>query len=385
MGCIPTPKPLVQTRFRDLPPEEVIFGSSTTMEEIRRNVEKAASTDIPVLLQGETGTGKEVLARFLHGRSCWGRGCFVQVNCPAVPGALIESELFGYEKGAFTGAFENKPGRIELASGGTLFLDEIAELDFGLQAKLLQLLQDGQFSRIGAHKEKQLDARVVCATNRQLQHEIKSGTFRPDLFYRISVMSIQLPRLEERSGDIPMLVAYFLDKYGKKYGCTRPPFSNSLMRALQQYRWPGNIRELENLVKRYVIFGSEQAVADNLQGDDDQDHLSIDIPPDGFIPLKKVTQEAVKQVERKIIRKVLEANGWHRGLAARALKISYGALLYKMKEAGLPQKRRAERPDDGSATLPSWAEADDGAIKVRPPVRSCSSRVKASNLRLAGD
>jgi two-component system, NtrC family, response regulator AtoC len=385
MGCIPTPKPLVQTRFRDLPPEEVIFGSSRTMEEIRRNVEKAASADIPVLLQGETGTGKEVLARFLHGRSCWGRGCFVQVNCPAVPGALIESELFGYEKGAFTGAFESKPGRIEHAIGGTLFLDEIAELDFGLQAKLLQLLQDGQFFRIGAQKERQLDARVVCATNRQLKHEIRCGTFRRDLFYRISVMSMELPRLEERSGDIPMLVAYFLEKYSKKYGCAGPPFSNSLLRRLQQYRWPGNIRELENLVKRYVIFGSEQALADSLQGDSDEDHLGTEIPPDGVIPLKKATQEAVKQVERKIILQALEANGWHRGLAARALKISYGALLYKMKEAGLPQKRRAERPDEGIATVPSWAQADVVTIAARPPIRSRSSRIKGSNLGLTGD
>jgi two-component system, NtrC family, response regulator AtoC len=384
MGCAIIPKPVTPTWFRDLPPEEVIFGSSPTMEEIRRKVEKAASTDIPVLLQGETGTGKEVLARFLHGRSRWGRGCFVQVNCPAVPGALIESELFGHEKGAFTGAFETKPGRIELARGGTLFLDEIAELDFGLQAKLLQLLQDGQFLRIGAQEERHLDARVVCATNRQLQREIKSGTFRRDLYYRISVMSMELPRLEERSGDIPMLVAYFLEKHSKKYGCAGPPFSNSLLRRLQQYRWPGNIRELESLVKRYVILGSEQGIADNLQSDGDQDHLRTEIPPEGVIPLKKVTQEAVKQVERKIIRQVLETNGWHRGLAARALKISYGALLYKMKEAGLLQKRRAAGPDDGSATVPSWAETDVGAIKVRPPVRS-RSRITGSNLRLTGD
>lgn len=354
------------------------------MEEIRRHVEKAASTDIPVLLQGETGTGKEVLARFLHGRSRWGRGCFVPVNCPAVPGSLIESELFGYEKGAFTGAFENKPGRIELARGGTLFLDEIAELDFGLQAKLLQLLQDGQFLRIGAEKERQLDARVVCATNRQLQHEIKAGTFRRDLFYRISVMSLELPRLEERRGDIPMLVAYFLEQYSKKYGCAGPPFSNSLLKRLQQYRWPGNIRELENLVKRYVIFGPDQAVADHLEGDGDQDHSRTEIPLDGVIPLKKVTREAVKQLERRIILSALEANGWHRGSAARALNISYGALLYKMKEAGLPQQRRGKRPDGRTATVPSCVEADVGAIAVRPPIQLRPSRVKGSNLKLTG-
>jgi two-component system response regulator AtoC len=191
---------------------------------------------------------------------------------------------------------------------------------------------------------------------------------------------MELPTLQQRNGDIPMLVAYFLQEYGRKYGREVPPLSNSLLRQLQKYRWPGNIRQLQNLVNHYVVFESEQAISDSLE-DRGLDSLSAEIPPNGVIPLKKVTQEAVRQLERKIILQVLEANGWHRGLAARALKISYGTLLYKMQEAGL-QKRRGKRLDDGTATLPSCAEVDVGAIAVRPPIRLRSSRIKGNNLRL---
>jgi two-component system response regulator AtoC len=321
----------------DLPPEEVIFGSCHAMEQVHRSVERAASADIPWLLQGETGTGKEVLARLLHRRSRWGRGSFVKVNCPAIPGALIESELFGYERGAFTGALETKPGWVEMAEGGTLFLDEIAEVDPGVQAKLLQVLQDGSFSRVGGDKESRVDARVICATHRQLWQEIKSGRFREDLFYRISVISIELPRLQERRGDIPMLIAYFLRRYCEAHGCEVAPPSNSLLKRLQDYRWPGNIRELQNVVRRYVILRSERAISESLEANQD-DSPTAEVPSNGIINLKKATRKATQQLERTIILKVLDANRWHLRAAAKSLCISYSGLLYKMRQLGLGEE-----------------------------------------------
>src|SRR3989454_8005721 len=253
MGCVVTSDPTVFALVAELPPEEVIFGSSPAMGAIRNKVEKAANANIPVLLQGQSGTGKEILARLIHRRSRWGNGPFVKVNCPAIPGTLLESELFGYERGAFTGAYGTKPGRVELAHRGTLFLDEIAELDSGMQAKLLQLLQDGQFCRIGAQADKKVEVRIVCATNRRLEEEIENGTFRQDLFYRINVVNLFMPPLRERRSDIVGLASYFLDYYNRKYNCKARPLSSELVEVLQKYHWPGNIRELENLIKRYVI------------------------------------------------------------------------------------------------------------------------------------
>jgi two-component system, NtrC family, response regulator AtoC len=361
-----------RTRFTtagDLPPEEVIFGSSQAMVDIRRNVEHGANACIPVLLQGETGTGKEVLARFIHCCSPWATGPFVKVNCAALPGPLFESELFGYEKGAFTGASATKLGQAELARGGTLFLDEIGDLDLNLQAKLLQLLQDGRFYRIGGQTEKHVAARIVCATNWPLQQAVERGAFRQDLFYRISVLSLELPRLQQRNGDIPMLVGYFFEKYGRKYGCVVPAFSNSLLGRLQQYRWPGNIRQLENLVHLYVVFGSEQAIRDSLEDRDGADP-SVELPPDASAGLKKLTQETLNQVQRSIILQVLNANGWHRGLAARALGISYGSLLYKIKQAGLPlQRYRKLTVGDGAVLLES-GEGESEEIQPREGRRS---------------
>lgn len=374
MGSIVTLESLAPRRGGHLPPEEVVFGSSPVMEEIRRNVEKISDADIPVLIQGQTGTGKEVIARFLHQHSRWESGRFVKVNCPAVPSLLLESELFGYEKGAFTGAYETKPGRIELSRGGTLFLDEIAELDLGTQAKLLQLLQDGRFCRIGAQREREVQARVICATNRELQRETESGTFRQDLFYRINVVSLELPTLKERSGDIPMLVAYFLEKYNKQFDRGVRPFSNPLLRRLQKYHWPGNIRELENLVKNYVVLESEKSINDRLL-DGDQDYSSFEIPSGETIRLKKVTQEAAKRLERKVILKMLESHEWHRRSTARALNISYSALLYKMKQAGLPLKRQRKVSSDEVATAENWVlentgeEAPQNADQLKLPYK----------------
>src|SRR6204780_3620422 len=248
----------------EFPPDAIIFGKSEAMQSLRARMDKVASANVPVLIHGESGTGKDIIARMIHTSSPWKTGPWVKVNCPAIPGTLLESELFGYEKGAFTGAFGMKPGRVEMAHRGTLFLDEISELDMSLQSKLLQLLQDGQFCRIGAQEDKKVEVRVVCATNRKLEEEIANGAFRADLFYRINVVNLHLPPLRERAIDIPDLVQYFLEYHNRKYNCRARAISGELMTQLHKYPWPGNIRELENLIKRYVILGNEEVIASDL-------------------------------------------------------------------------------------------------------------------------
>jgi two-component system response regulator AtoC len=326
----------------EMPPASVVFGKTETMQAVRDRLAKLASANVPVLIQGESGTGKDIIARMIHAASPWKSGPWVKVNCPAIPGTLLESELFGYEKGAFTGAFGAKPGRVEMAHRGTLFLDEISELDLSLQSKLLQLLQDGQFCRIGAQEDKKVEVRVVCATNRKLEQEIESGTFRADLFYRINVVNLHMPPLRERASDIPELVEYFLEYYNRKFNARAKPISNELMKVLCKYHWPGNIRELENLMKRYVILGSEDVISSDLQPRE-PDFFNAEIPLDGQISLKKLTRQAVRELERKVILKVLQNHHWNRKQAARALGISYRALLYKIRDAGLPSNRVARR------------------------------------------
>src|SRR5262245_3883963 len=270
----------------EMPPERIVFGRTDAMQAVRDRMNKVASANVPVLIQGESGTGKDIIARMIHALSPWKTGPYVKVNCPAIPGTLLESELFGYEKGAFTGAFGSKPGRVELAHRGTLFLDEISELDLSLQSKLLQLLQDGQFCRIGAQEDKKVEVRVVCATKRHLESEIEAGTFRQDLFYRINVVNLHMPPLRERRGDIEDLANYFLEYYNRKYNCRAKALSNEVMSVLQKYHWPGNIRELENLIKRYVILGHEEVITNDLVARE-QDFFNQEISIDGHISLKK--------------------------------------------------------------------------------------------------
>src|SRR5947207_5372738 len=328
----------------EMPPEAIVFGRTEGMNAVRDRLNKLAGANVPVLIQGESGTGKDIIARMIHAASPWRSGPWVKVNCPAIPGTLLESELFGYEKGAFTGAYGVKPGRVEMAHRGTLFLDEISELDMSLQSKLLQLLQDGQFCRIGAQEDKKVEVRVVCATNRKLEDEIENGTFRQDLFYRINVVNLYMPPLRERRSDIDGLVSYFLEFYNRKYNCKAKPLSPELMEVLQKYHWPGNIRELENLVKRYVILGSEEVISNDLQPREN-DFLASDINLDGPISLKKLTRQATRALERKIILKVLHNHHWNRKQAAKTLNISYRALLYKIRDAGLPPNRARHAPD----------------------------------------
>jgi two-component system response regulator AtoC len=332
----------------DLPPESAIFGSSEAMKKVQRDLSMIASADVPVLIQGPSGTGKEIIAKLIHRASAWSKGPYLKVNCPAIPDALLESELFGYEKGAFTGAYTSKPGLIAMANRGTLFLDEIGELSLGLQSKLLQVLQDGKFCRIGAQEDTRSEARVICATNRNLKQEIEQGTFREDLFYRVNVVNITLPSLRERSADIPGLVEYFRGHFNMVYNRKAPAISSSLMRLLQAYHWPGNIRQLENLIKRYVILGTEACISNDLS-EPAPSNFDLEIPEDGPVPLKKITQQAVRRLEREIILKVLQANHWNRRRAGEVLKISYRALLYKIRDAGLSP----HRPNTKSAKVES--------------------------------
>src|SRR6476620_6307398 len=326
----------------EMPPEAIVFGRTEAMIAVRDRLMKLASANVPVLIQGESGTGKDIIARMVHANSPWRSGPWVKVNCPAIPGTLLESELFGYEKGAFTGAYGVKPGRVEMAHRGTLFLDEISELDMSLQSKLLQVLQDGQFCRIGSQEDKKVEVREVCATNRKLEQEIENGTFRSDLFYRINVVNLHLPPLRERAGDIPELVNYFLEFHNRKYNCWATALSNELMGTLRKYHWPGNIRQLENLIKRYVILGNEEVISTDLVAHQ-QEYSIPDINYDGPIALKTITRQATRELERKVILKVLQAHHWNRKQAARALSISYRALLYKIRDAGLPPNRSSRR------------------------------------------
>jgi len=325
---------------QQLPPGSVVFGQTPAMRDVRQKLERVAGANLSVLISGESGTGKDIIARLLHLYSPWSNGPFVKVNCPAIPGTLLESELFGYEKGAFTGAYGSKPGRVEMAHRGTLFLDEIGELDPVLQAKLLQLLQDGQFSRIGAQEDKKVEVRVVCATNRQIHQEIEHGNFRQDLFYRIATMTIHLPPLRERSVDLPVICEYLLQYYNDKLNGRAPMLRPALLSKMQRYSWPGNIRQLENLIKRYVVMGTEDVILSELLQPAEGDPLD-NLTFEGPVSLKKLTRQTVRRIEAKIILNALHANNWNRKKAARALGISYRALLYKLKEVGIPQRRGA--------------------------------------------
>lgn len=332
----------------DLPPVEVIFGRSALMRAIREKVGQVALVNVPVLITGESGTGKEIIAKLIHRLSPWNLGPFVKVTCPAIPGTLLESELFGYEKGAFTGANGLKRGRVEAAHQGTLFLDEIGELDFGLQAKLLQLLQDGTYSRLGGRTERLVEMRVVSATNRHLGTEIENAHFRQDLFHRINGISIRMPALRERSEDIPEIADYLLTVYNRKFKTSAPRFSPSFLSCLQERQWPGNIRELENVVRRYAILGLENDKKDVLMAEEAAPPVYLNIPTGENIQLKVVTQQAIRQVEETVIRTVLARNNANRKNTAAALGISYRMLLYKLRDMDVPSARRSRLAMDNA-------------------------------------
>ena len=338
----PIQNPLPGERRAPVLPDQVLFGKSRAMAELRSQAERICRTNIPVLLSGPGGTGKEAVARWIHAHSGYAAGEFVKVNCAAIPGALLESELFGYEKGAFTGANVAKPGRVELADGGTLFLDEIADLDLNLQSKLLQFLQDGTFFRIGDESERRINARLLCATHKELEVETSAGRFRQDLFYRIHVFRLKLPPLCERREDIPALAEFFREQYQKQFGITSEPFPREMLEYLQRLDWPGNVRELSNGVARYVLLGPEAT----LRSETAVKRTPRLVRPTGDaapVSLKRLAKDATREIERNVILEALRAHRWNRRKTAAALKISYRALIYKIQDAGLAERRSGSR------------------------------------------
>lgn len=334
--------------IRDLPPMDVIFGQSSSMTGAREKLERIAETTVPVLVQGESGTGKDIFAKLLHARSNRSNSAWVKVTCPAIPHSLIESELFGYEKGAFTGAYATKRGRLELAHGGTLFLDEVSGLDMSIQSKLLQVLQDGSFMRVGAQESRRVDMRLVCAANGNLRQQTEDGEFRLDFFYRINAVTIDLPPLRQRAEDLPVLIDYFLDQHSKAFRLDPKPLSREVVRMMQRYKWPGNIRQLENMIRSYVLIGDEEALAaDLVPSASSRTVPEIDLAQP--ISLKEITKAATRGLEREIILKVLQANGWSRRKTAKWLNISYRSLLYKLQESevqAIPVRPRQAGPAD---------------------------------------
>lgn len=336
----------LQQSFRidpaELPGEAVIFGSTPAMREIRSKIDSILSSDLPLLIQGESGTGKEVVARFLHTHSSRREAPFVKLNCAATPANLLESELFGSENGSFAGANEDRPGLVEIADGGTLFLNEIGDIGLELQGKLLRLLRDGSYTRIGGSQKRTGRVRIVCATNAHLLEAVETGAFREDLFYRIGIVSLRLLPLRERKNDIPQLCEYMLQKLSRQFQRSIPLLHPTTLHLLKQWDWPGNLRELENWIARAVILGDDEAPGAELR----RQLINPNRLADGQLrlgSLKAATHRATSAVTSTLILKALQANRWNRRKTAEELNMSYRALLYKLRDVGLPQRRRSHR------------------------------------------
>ena len=313
-----------------------IIGQNATMQRVYSLIEKVAASPTTVLITGESGTGKELVARALHDQSDRCDGPFITVNCGAIPENLFESELFGYEKGAFTGAVSSKPGRFELADGGTLFLDEVGELPLDLQVKLLRVLQERSFERVGGIKPIDVNVRLVAATNRDLRAEAGAGGFRQDLYYRLAVVPIQLPPLRDRTEDIPLLTAHFLEYFNRRLGRQVTGLTPEAMRVLEGHTWPGNIRELENLMERSVLLCENEKIrVDDLPGLVPMVMGTADDSELEGMPLKDYVRVHTAKLERARIAKALEAEGSNVTRAARRLGISRKSLQTKMKDYGL--------------------------------------------------
>ncbi len=340
----------VQRRERYVTEYLPFFDHSPTMRAIRAVIEQIADTNTTVLIQGESGVGKELVARAIHCASSLHDKPFIKVNCAALPGELLESELFGHEKGAFTGAYRRKLGKFEFANNGTLLLDEIGELPLALQAKLLQVLQDQEFSRVGGRELIRVDARVIASTNRNLEAALATGQFREDLYYRLNVVEIKVPPLRERPEEIPFLATHFLEKFQRQYRrqVKLPP---ETLRAFAECPWPGNVRELENMVRRLVVLGNPQQIhAEVLHRQAEAPNqvprqaASAILPADRsgqeLTGLREIARRAAREAERRAIREVLDRVHWNRTQAARLLKISYKTLLAKIADCGLAPKQR---------------------------------------------
>jgi len=319
-----------------------IIGRSQRMQEIYSLIEKIAPSDSTVLITGESGTGKELVARIIHLKSNRAKGPFIKVNCAAIPRELVESELFGYEKGAFTGAFSQKPGRFELADGGTILLDEVSELPIDMQAKLLRVLQEHQIWRVGGIKSVKVNVRVISATNRNLAQEVEKGNFRSDLYYRINVVPIEVPPLREHREDIGDFVNYFIQKFSRKNRKNVTQISEAALEYLINYPWPGNVRELENLVERLVILSTK----DILDITDIPEEIKLrqisrqqEVPtPLKGIDFKEIVKKATSDIEKELILKALKETNGNVTKASELLGISRKSLQLKMKELGLREE-----------------------------------------------
>ena len=325
----------------EVTPGVYFFAATDQMRQLRAQALQVARFDFPVLILGESGTGKEVLARLIHKSSDRAQRMFLKVNCAAMPSELLESELFGYEPGAFTGAVKSKPGRFELCNKGTILLDEIGEMSPSLQAKLLQVLQDGQFSRLGGRHPVKVDVRVLATTNINMAESIAAKTFREDLYYRLSSFVMNMPALRDRREEIPMMLRHFMIQVAEKYACPLLPISPRLVKACENYPWPGNIREMENFVKRYLVLGDENASVAELEfGSDPAPQPREVAPPDPPSPdLKQMVKSLKNGAEMEAIANALEENGWNRKRAAIVLNISYKALLYKIRQYAIQPRR----------------------------------------------
>ena len=318
---------------------------SESMQRVCAMVEQIAETDVTVLIRGESGVGKEVVARMIHEASPRAAQPFVKVNCAALPHDLLESELFGFEQGAFTGAVSRKIGKFEIAHRGTLFLDEIAEMSPALQAKLLHVMQDANFTRLGGNQEVRVDTRILSATHQPLEERVEQGGFREDLFFRLNVVHLEIPPLRERREEIPVLVQSFLRRFSAQYRKPMPSLSARFWKALERHPFPGNVRELENMVKRAVVLGGEKAVICELLEADAR--RSLQSPgalarlleelerTAGTIPLAEAAARAAREVEREVIERMLHRTQWNRKQAARLLHVSYKTLLLKIRACGI--------------------------------------------------
>src|SRR6266576_408371 len=335
--------------------DDVYFvAASPAMRKIRSQAALVANVDIPVLLLGESGTGKEVVARLIHKLSPRAHRTFLKVNCAAVPAELLESELFGYEAGAFTGANHAKPGKFELCNKGTILLDEIGEMPPSLQAKLLHVLQDQQFSRLGSRSVIKVDVRILAATNINIPEALANKRLREDLYYRLNAFTMSLPPLRERKEEIPILLKHFMARMSELYARAPLPLSPPLMEACLRHSWPGNLRELSNFIKRYLVLGDETLAASELQprpdggGGQHSDGTGRSAGADSAGGLKSLSRNAKDEAEAEAIARALDETNWNRKQAAVLLKISYKALLYKIRQYGIAQSRSTHRLSAGA-------------------------------------
>jgi len=335
---------------------QVFFSNSPRMERIKVIVDEIAKRDITVLIKGESGTGKEIVAEAIHQNSYRSGKPLIKVNCAAIPGELLESELFGFEKGAFTGAHLTKPGKFELANGGTILLNEIGEIGTALQAKLLQVLQSGEFARLGGSGDIRVDTRIIVTTKDHLEKSMIEGRLRKDLLFRINVINILVPPLRERKEQIPYLSQFFFNLYGTKYAKYNTSLSDKILAIFKEYDWPGNLRELENVIKRIILFGEKEEIHDYLGNpiNGEMNFPPSEIPwPNGLkgresLNLKRLGKEAAEQAEKLAIQRTLQQTYYNRKKAAELLAVSYKALLYKMEKYRMGDLKKFRKFKEGS-------------------------------------